>query len=1192
MLQNVVGKAVADFKKKISSDKLHQDYKEIAEEVKKSEENCDEIERLLETQLDEVKKLREHFEKRKNERPENGTSDPTLFASKIDESNPWSIHELYDELKGSDYHTEELIKHKKQKLNGHPSVLGREVIEMQIDEPTLFKSRIHNFNPWKLPDLYEEMGPDDSTEEVLLEKREKLKQEKLAAIRQQNTTPTTSTQPRAFSRKTTTSVTPTSAAKPTSSEETPPKPHQPVELIEIDDDSDDENQGPTVITNISCPLKGTSVLAKWKDNCWFKGTLVDIIKDQRGQQKFKVKIERERDSVQILVSGMQIASAHSAKSSELTIGQRVVALFKEEDGDDCLYAGVIAEMPMTTNHGRYLVFFDDGYVQYMHRKRIYLVYQNSKNVWDDVEELMSEFVKDYLEQYPFRPLVRVVSGSEVKTEFQGKWLRARVVEVDSSLVLMQYTNDLQKEWLYRGSTRLEPVYRFVMMHRYGQGVTPRQVQQNVKRVEYSLIKPHQYLPVSEKGRKQMARKSSGSASRVRKVQVNEEEPEIIDLEQDEPREVETVEKETEQTVSEPAKDRKEKKKFVPHSCGPNCVASSWPLEPERATNINPLKLPHVCGWTRELMKPHSTTNRKQILYKTPCGMTLRSMEDVDLYLTQTKIHYLAVDHFDFSPYVFTLTRKFKGKSNNFEIPDISHGDEPTPVMCVNEVDDSPPPVFKYVAHRKELDGNKINLDPGFLVCCDCTDNCKDKAKCACQQLTIEATKVTPPGVANPDAGYVYRRLLQSFPTGLYECNDKCKCSSQCHNRVVQNGLQLRLQVFKTEKKGWGIRCCDDIPKGSFVCVYSGHIWDDEEANLRGQQGRDQYFAELDHIEVVEKIKEGYESGVESDLSEDDDDEEETGGGTTGKKSKPPVDQDWDLSPPSDSSSDDEFIPSNVKMKKKSTNTPEPKKVTETSQSPGGTKLVLRRTSEEKSGDSWSVTFAREKAQLLQESPSKILYGYNPNPGKVLDQDQIEAFRQRQQARKQRRSKGQQPKKQLFEAKDDMSSESDSNSVVAMESGNLKSYEFASKLMEVASQYAADHNQENLIPPTMTPTTAKKGQVEAKEEKKSIAVKNGKSKEKVRPTRSYFGEEHCYIMDALEAGNLGRFFNHSCSPNLFVQNVFVDTHDLRFPWVAFFAARYLRAGTELTWDYAYEIGSVPGKELRCYCGSRYCKGRLL
>ena len=35
-------------------------------------------------------------------------------------------------------------------------------------------------------------------------------------------------------------------------------------------------------------------------------------------------------------------------------------------------------------------------------------------------------------------------------------------------------------------------------------------------------------------------------------------------------------------------------------------------------------------------------------------------------------------------------------------------------------------------------------------------------------------------------------------------------------------------------------------------------------------------------------------------------------------------------------------------------------------------------------------------------------------------------------------------------------------------------------------------------------------------------------------------------------NISNFFQHSCSPNVFVQNVFVDTHDLRFPWVAFFA----------------------------------------
>ena len=82
----------------------------------------------------------------------------------------------------------------------------------------------------------------------------------------------------------------------------------------------------------------------------------------------------------------------------------------------------------------------------------------------------------------------------------------------------------------------------------------------------------------------------------------------------------------------------------------------------------------------------------------------------------------------------------------------------------------------------------------------------------------------------------------------------------------------------------------------------------------------------------------------------------------------------------------------------------------------------------------------------------------------------------------------------------------------------------------------------------------------------------------------------YCVEALKI-----FFSniqHSCEPNIFVQNVFVDTHDLRLPWVGFFAHSYIHAGTELTWDYGYEVGSVPGKELFCHCGTKTCRGRLL
>jgi len=107
----------------------------------------------------------------------------------------------------------------------------------------------------------------------------------------------------------------------------------------------------------------------------------------------------------------------------------------------------------------------------------------------------------------------------------------------------------------------------------------------------------------------------------------------------------------------------------------------------------------------------------------------------------------------------------------------------------------------------------------------------------------------------------------------------------------------------------------------------------------------------------------------------------------------------------------------------------------------------------------------------------------------------------------------------------------------------------------------------------------------------------KSKVNLRPppksTREYFGKkESVYIIDAKTCGNIGRYFNHSCDPNIFVQNVFVDTHDLRFPWVSYFALDHIKAGTELAWAYGYDVGNVSGKMIECYCESLNCKGRLL
>nr|XP_012616612.1 histone-lysine N-methyltransferase SETMAR [Microcebus murinus] len=67
---------------------------------------------------------------------------------------------------------------------------------------------------------------------------------------------------------------------------------------------------------------------------------------------------------------------------------------------------------------------------------------------------------------------------------------------------------------------------------------------------------------------------------------------------------------------------------------------------------------------------------------------------------------------------------------------------------------------------------------------------------------------------------------------VFECNVLCQCGDHCRNRVVQRGLQFHLQVFKTDKKGWGLRTLEFIPKGRFVCEYAGEVLGFSEAQRR------------------------------------------------------------------------------------------------------------------------------------------------------------------------------------------------------------------------------------------------------------------------------------------------------------------------------------------------------------------------
>ncbi|XP_017597925.1 PREDICTED: histone-lysine N-methyltransferase EHMT2-like, partial [Corvus brachyrhynchos] len=65
------------------------------------------------------------------------------------------------------------------------------------------------------------------------------------------------------------------------------------------------------------------------------------------------------------------------------------------------------------------------------------------------------------------------------------------------------------------------------------------------------------------------------------------------------------------------------------------------------------------------------------------------------------------------------------------------------------------------------------------------------------------------------------RLLQEFnkiePPLIFECNQACTCWRSCKNRVVQSGIKVRLQLYRTAKMGWGVRALQAIPPGTFIC---------------------------------------------------------------------------------------------------------------------------------------------------------------------------------------------------------------------------------------------------------------------------------------------------------------------------------------------------------------------------------------
>uniref|UniRef100_A0A8C5AI37 Histone-lysine N-methyltransferase SETDB1-B n=1 Tax=Gadus morhua TaxID=8049 RepID=A0A8C5AI37_GADMO len=902
-----------------------------------------------------------------------------------------------------------------------------------------------------------------------------------------------------------------------------------------------------------------TILGKKRTKTWHRGTLVAINHVGNGMFKYKVKFESKGKS---LLSGNHVAFEYHPTLESLYVGARVVAKYK--DGTlSWLYAGVVAEMPNNKNRMRFLIFFDDGYASYVTLPELFPVCRPLKRTWEDIEDASCrDFIEEYITAYPNRPMVLLKMGQIIKTEWEGTWWRSRIEEVDGSLVKILFLDDKRSEWIYRGSTRLEPMFNLKL--------TSANTQEK-KLAGQQRTRPNMGA-LRSKG--PVVQYTSEGASPSKAFQ---KQPPLMSLVPMAPPPLTlplslpppplpapvpappTLIAGSVVYQQPPYRAPADRIFYLMHTCQPACLTRIRPSRPDKHRGKNPLLTPLLYDFRR--MTGRRKVNRKMsfhVIYKAPCGLCLRNMEEIQHYLFQTRCDFIFLEMFCLDPYVL-VDRPFHPSRPIYYILDITGGREDIPLSCVNEIDSTPPPKVAYSKERIPEDGVFINTSPDFLVGCDCTDGCRDKSKCSCHQLTLQATGCTPGAQINQGAGFLHKRLDECLPTGIYECNKRCKCSAQmCTNRLVQHGLQVRLQLFKTQNKGWGIRCLDDVAKGSFVCIYAGKILTDDFADKEGLEMGDEYFANLDHIESVENFKEGYESEAHCSDSEGSgvdmvpvmsDSNGQNGGPDSSKDSNEEEEKDSKSDEDSDSS-DDTFI----------------KDTYLNSSSVWRSYTTRNQAKGNKEGSQDS------KDGVATEDTKSLTMPEEMGKNKVASWLTTQGLKKLEGGKKQ-----------------DVMTLSDSDDVQTISSGS-------------------DDNKDKKPAPNV-----KKRQVAVKSTRgfalksnHGMMVKTGPStaggsggggggggENAPRNTRQFFdGEESCYIIDAKLEGNLGRYLNHSCSPNLFVQNVFVDTHDLRFPWVAFFASKRIRAGTELTWDYNYEVGSVEGKELLCCCGSTECRGRLL
>ncbi|XP_035537295.1 histone-lysine N-methyltransferase SETDB1-A [Morone saxatilis] len=200
---------------------------------------------------------------------------------------------------------------------------------------------------------------------------------------------------------------------------------------------------------------GMMVLARKRHMRWQQGKIVEIITRKDGRLKYKVNFVEKGKS---LVSGHHIAFDNTPKLEQLYVGARVVVKCQ----DDKFQSAILAELPTRKNRLRFLVFLDNHVPVYVGLPLLHLVCRPLENSLDDIRDSPHKcFMSRYLRDWPYPHLTQYSAGQSLNAELNGVQQRCEVQEVDSSLIHVVFQDNQHKEWIHRGSIRLEHMTRFL-----------------------------------------------------------------------------------------------------------------------------------------------------------------------------------------------------------------------------------------------------------------------------------------------------------------------------------------------------------------------------------------------------------------------------------------------------------------------------------------------------------------------------------------------------------------------------------------------------------------------------------------------------------------------------------------------------------------------------------------------------------